>query len=228
MSPFVQTRLGKASTLLHVAHTSGSISAIVGNRRKARLFKKKDAIYAQGDPAGSVFYLQEGTVRLSILSTRGKEAIIAVLEPGSFFGEECLVGQSLRSARATTMSASTIFEIKKKSMVALVRAKPEFSEKFVAHLLSRNIRIQQSLVDQLFNSSEKRLARVLLLLANFGKDGRPDRVIPAITQETLAEMVGTTRSMVSGFMSKFRKLGFIEDNGRLNVHSSLLNVLLHD
>ncbi len=211
-----------------MAIVSHSIASLIGARRKAHLYKKKQAIYPQGNAADSVFYLQEGKVQLSILSTRGKEAIIAVLEAGSFFGEECLAGQPFRMARATAMTSCSTLEVKKKAMVSLVRGKAEFSEKFMAHLLSRNIRIQEDLVDQLFNSSEKRLARILLLLANFGKPGRPETVIPAISQETLAEMIGTTRSRVSGFMNKFRKLGFIEYNGHLNVHSSLLNVILHD
>jgi CRP-like cAMP-binding protein len=210
------------------ALASHAIVSLLGTRHKAHLFKKKHAIYPQGDAANSVFYLQEGKVQLSILSTRGKEAIIAVLDAGSFFGEECLAGQPFRMARATALTLCTTLEVKKKTMVSLVRTKPQFSGIFMAHLLSRNIRIQEDLVDQLFNSSEKRLARVLLLLANFGKEGRPETVIPAISQETLAEMIGTTRSRVSGFMNKFRKLGFIEYNGHLNVHSSLLNVILHD
>src|SRR5579872_2646518 len=206
-----------------------TMAVLIGNRGKARRFRKKFTIFSQGDDADSVFYLQEGKVQLSIMSTRGKEAIIAVLDARSFFGEECLAGQPLRMARATVLTAAaTVLEVKKKTMISLVRAKPEFSELFMAHLLSRNVRIQEDLVDQLFNSSEKRLARILLLLANFGKDGRPETVIPAISQETLAEMIGTTRSRVSSFMNKFRKLGFIEYNGELNVHSSLLNVILHD
>ena len=207
---------------------SQTIVSLVGSRRKVHHFKKKRAIFSQGDAADSVFYLQEGRIQLSVLSSRGKEAIVAVLDAGNFFGEECLAGQPVRMARATTMTNSTVLEIKRKTMVSLVRAKPEFSERFMAHLLSRNIRIQEDLVDQLFNSSEKRLARILLLLANFGKDGRPEAVIPSISQETLADMIGTTRSRVSAFMNKFRKLGFIEYNGELNVHSSLLNVILHD
>jgi CRP/FNR family cyclic AMP-dependent transcriptional regulator len=205
-----------------------AIASLIGSRGKVRLCKKQGTIFSQGDAADSIFYLQDGRVQLSILSTRGKEAIIAVLEAGSFFGEECLAGHPLRMARATVMTACTALEVKKKPMLSLMRAKPEFSEVFMAHLLLRNIRIQEDLVDQLFNSSEKRLARILLLLANFGKDGRPETVIPTISQETLAEMIGTTRSRVSAFMNKFRKLGFIEYNGELNVHSSLLNVILHD
>jgi len=205
-----------------------TIIALVGSRRKAHAFKSKRTIFSQGDPADSVFYLEDGKVQLSILSSRGKEAIVAVLDEGNFFGEECLAGQPLRMARATTLSTCSIIEIKKKTMISLVRAKPEFSEQFISHLLTRNIRIQEDLVDQLFNSSEKRLARILLLLANFGKDGRPDAVIPSVSQETLAEMIGTTRSRVSAFMNKFRKLGFIEYNGELHVHSALLNVILHD
>jgi CRP/FNR family transcriptional regulator, cyclic AMP receptor protein len=206
----------------------GTITSLVGNRRKVHVLKTKRTIFSQGDAADSVYYLEGGKVQLSILSPRGKEAIVAVLDAGNFFGEECLAGQPVRMARATTVSPCTILEIKKKTMVSLVRSKPEFSERFISHLLSRNIRIQEDLVDQLFNSSEKRLARILLLLANFGKDGRPEAVIPSVSQEMLAEMIGTTRSRVSAFMNKFRKLGFIEYNGSLNVHSSLLNVILHD
>lgn len=205
-----------------------TIAALIGTRCTLRGFKKKRTIFSQGDSADSVFFLEEGQVQLSILSTRGKEAIIAVLDPGSFFGEDCLAAQPLRMVRATAMTACAALEIKKKTMVSLVRSKPEFSELFMAHLLLRNIRIQEDLVDQLFNSSEKRLARILLLLANFGKDGRPETVIPEISQEKLAEMIGTTRSRVSSFMNKFRKLGYIEYNGHLRVHSSLLNVILHD
>ncbi len=205
-----------------------TIVALVGSRRKVHLFERKRTVFSQGDAAEAVFYIQEGRVQISILSSRGKEAIIAVLDAGNFFGEECLAGQPIRMARATTATSSTLLEIKKKTMVSLVRTRPEFSERFMAHLLSRNIRIQEDLVDQLFNSSEKRLARILLLLANFGKDGRPEAVIPSISQEALADMIGTTRSRVSAFMNKFRKLGFIEYNGELNVHSSLLNVILHD
>ena len=204
------------------------IAALIGNRRKIHTLKKSHALYAQGDPADSVFFLQEGRVQLSILSTRCKEAIIAVLEAGSFFGEECLAGQPFRMARATAMTAGTVLEIKKRTMVSVVRGKREFADAFMAHLLSRNIRIQEDLVDQLFSSSEKRLARILLLLANFGKEDRPETVILTISQETLAEMIGTTRSRVSGFMNKFRKLGFVEYNGHLNVHPSLLNFILHD
>jgi CRP/FNR family cyclic AMP-dependent transcriptional regulator len=205
-----------------------TITSLVGSRRKVHALRSKRTIFSQGDAADSVFYLEEGKVQLSILSSRGKEAIVAVLDEGNFFGEECLAGQPLRMARATTLSPCMVLEIKKKTMVSLVRAKPEFSEQFISHLLTRNIRIQEDLVDQLFNSSEKRLARILLLLANFGKDGKPDAVIPAVSQETLAEMIGTTRSRVSAFMNKFRKLGFIEYNGELHVHSALLNVILHD
>lgn len=211
-----------------MAIDQSTAAALIGTHHKLKKFRKKENIFSQGDPAESVFYLREGTVQLSVLSTRGKEAIIAVLEPGSFFGEDCLAGQPLRIVRATALMPCITFEIKKKTMVSLVRAKPAFSEIFMAHLLSRNVRIQEDLVDQLFNSSEKRLARMLLLLANFGKDGRPETVIPSISQEKLAEMIGTTRSRVNSFMNKFRRLGFIEYNGELRVHSSLLNVILHD
>jgi CRP/FNR family transcriptional regulator, cyclic AMP receptor protein len=185
-------------------------------------------IFSQGDPADAVFYIQEGKVKLTVVSNNGKEAIIAVLESGDFLGEGCLTVQPLRMATATAMSSCSIMRLEKAAMIRVLHDEPAFSEMFVAYLLSRTIRIEEDLVDQLFNSSEKRLARVLLLLANFGKDGKPEPVIAKISQETLAEMIGTTRSRVSFFMNKFRKLGFVEYNGGLHVHSSLLNIVLHD
>jgi CRP/FNR family cyclic AMP-dependent transcriptional regulator len=211
-----------------VARTADSIASLLGNVRKTHALKKKQAVYRQGDAADSVFYLREGKVQISVMSTRGKEAIIAVLDAGSFFGEECMARQPFRMARATAITVCSVLEIEKNAMVSLLRAKRRVAQLFTTYLLSRNVRIQEDLVDQLFNSSEKRLARILLLLADFGKEGEPKTVIPSISQETLAEMVGTTRSRVNGFMNKFRKLGFIEYNGHLNVHSSLLNVILHD
>ena len=178
-----------------------------------------------------MFYIQKGKVKLTVVSNSGKEAVVAILGPGDFLGEACLAGRPLCLATATTMTDCSIVRLEKPAMIRVLREEPAFSELFLAYLLSRNIRIEEDLVDQLFNSSEKRLARVLLLLANFGKEGKPEPVIAKISQETLAEMIGTTRSRVSFFMNKFRKLGFIEYNGGLeglHVHSSLLNIVLHD
>ena len=189
---------------------------------------KKHTIFSQGDAAEAVFYIQAGKVKLTVVSQQGKEAVVAILEEGAFFGESCLAGQTVRTATATALEDSTIVRIDKETMIRVLHEEPAFAELFTAYLLSHSIRIQEDLVDQLFNSSEKRLARVLLLLAHFGKEGKPETVIAKISQETLAEMIGTTRSRVSFFMNKFRKLGFIDYNGELHVHSSLLNVVLHD
>ena len=202
--------------------------AKTGEGRAATGYASGQVIFAQGDPADAVFYVQTGRVKLTIVSGQGKEAVVGIYSATDFFGEASLVGQPLRIATATAMSECLIVRLAKSAMIRMLHDEPTFSELFVAHLLSRNIRVEADLVDQLFNSSEKRLARVLLLLANFGKEGKPEAVIPKITQETLAEMIGTTRSRVSFFMNKFRKLGFIEYNGKLSVHSSLLNVVLHD
>lgn len=202
--------------------------AVVGDGRTIQKYSKGRVVFSQGDPADSVFYIQRGRVKLATVSSRGKEAVVAILGAGFFFGEGCLAGQPLRMATTTAMADSTIVQVQRSVMVRVLHQEREFSELFIAHLLTRNIRIEEDLVDQLFNSSEKRLARMLLLLANFGKDGRPEEVIPAITQETLAEMVGTTRSRVSFFLNKFRKLGFIEYNGGMHIHTSLLNVVLYD
>jgi CRP-like cAMP-binding protein len=187
-------------------------------------------VFQQGDPADAVFYLEKGQVKLTVVSASGKEAVIAILDEGqTFFGESCLAGQPLRISTATSVGASTILRIAKKNMVDWLHRDPEFAELFTAYLLSRNVRIEEDLVDQLFNSSEKRLARLLLLLAHFGKDSKPDLVIPRISQDTLASMVGTTRSRVSFFMNRFRKMGFVEyDGGGLQVHSALLSVVLRD
>ena len=191
-------------------------------------YRTNDAIFVQGDSADSILYIQKGKVKLTVHSNRGKEAVIAILKYGDFFGEGCLAGQLVRMATAIAMSRCSIMKLEKAAAVNLLHEEPSFSELFVAHLLSRNIRIEEDLVDHLFNSSEKRLARVLLMLANFGKESKQEPVIPKISQETLAEIVGTTRSRVSFFMNRFRKLGFIDYNGGLEVHSSLLNVVLHD
>jgi len=191
--------------------------------------KKGQSIFSQGDAADAVFYIQKGRIKLTVISKRGKEATIALLGSGKFLGEECIAAiQPQRMATATTITPATLLRIERKEMVRVLHEEQLFSEVFVSYLLSRNARIQEDLVDHLFNSSEKRLARALLLLAQFGKEGTPETVIPKISQETLAEMIGTTRSRVSFFMNRFRKLGFIEYNGKLSVHSSLLNVILHD
>jgi CRP/FNR family cyclic AMP-dependent transcriptional regulator len=206
--------------------------ATIGSSRKTSPVTKRQTIFVQGDPADAVFYIQKGKVQLTVLSKTGREATIGILTQGEFFGEGSLAGQTLRMGSATAMTDCEIVRIDKKAMMAALHREPAFSDMFVAYLLGRNIRYEEDLVDQLFNSSEKRLARVLLLLARFGKDGVPETVVPKISQETLAEMVGTTRSRVSFFMNRFRKLGFIDYAGGLEggllVHSSLLNVVLHD
>ncbi|MGA2648311.1 MAG: Crp/Fnr family transcriptional regulator [Candidatus Sulfotelmatobacter sp.] len=203
------------------------LSTVNGGRIIAA-FPKKKTIFNQGGPSDAVFYIQTGKVKLTVLSKTGKEATIGILNEGDFFGEGCLSGQALRMCSATAMTDCTVMCIDKESMLDVIHREHAFSDMFVAYLLTRNIRYEEDLADQLFNSSEKRLARVLLLLARFGKEGKPEVVIPKISQETLAEMVGTTRGRVNFFMNKFRKLGFIRYNGELEVHSSLLNVVLND
>jgi CRP/FNR family transcriptional regulator, cyclic AMP receptor protein len=203
------------------------LSTIEGGRKIAA-FPKKQTIFAQGDPSDAVFYIQNGKVKLSVVSKSGKEATIGILNEGDFFGEGCLTGQPIRLSSAIALTECSVMRIDRKAMMDVLHREHSFSDMFVAHLLTRNIRYEEDLVDQLFNSSEKRLARVLLLLAHFGKDGKPEVAIPRISQETLAEMIGTTRSRVSFFMNRFRKLGFIRYNGELEVHSSLLNIVLHD
>ena len=185
-------------------------------------------VFSQGDPADSVFYIQSGKVKVTVVSEQGKEAVVAILGPNEFCGEGCLAGQLRRMGTATAMMESEIMRLAKQAMIRVLHEEPAFSEMFVGYLLARTIRVEEDLVDQLFNSSEKRLARALLLLANFGKEGRPEPIIAKISQQTLAEMIGTTRPRVSQFMNKFRKLGFIDYNGHLEVHSSLLSVVLHD
>src|ERR1700722_6322108 len=209
--------------------TKTFLSTINGGR-KIEAFPKKETIFAQGDSSDAVFYIKEGKVKLTVVSEIGKEATIGILNKGDFFGEGCLTGQPLRLCSATAMIDCSVMKIDKKSMNDVLHREHAFSDMFVAYLLTRNIRYEEDLVDQLFNSSEKRLARVLLLLAQFGKDGKRETVIPKMSQENLAEMIGTTRSRVSFFMNRFRKLGFIEYDGgsALQVHSSLLNIILHD
>jgi CRP/FNR family cyclic AMP-dependent transcriptional regulator len=206
--------------------------ATIGDGRKLLSVPKKETIFAQGDTADAVFYLQKGKVKLTVVSKVGKEATIAIVSEGNFFGEGSLAGQLLRMGSAAAMTDCELLRVEKKAMMNALHREHAFSDMFVAYLLARNIRYEEDLVDQLFNSSEKRLARVLLLLAHFGKEGMPETVVPKISQETLAEMVGTTRSRVSFFMNRFRKLGFIDYaggvEGGLQVHSSLLNIVLHD
>ena len=202
--------------------------ATIGEGRKMVAVPKKKTIYAQGENADSVFYIQKGKVRLTVVSKTGKEATIAIVGEGNFFGEGSLAGQVRRMGSAAAMTACELLRVDKTAMMEALHREHAFSDMFVAYLLARNIRYEEDLVDQLFNSSEKRLARILLLLARFGKEGSPEAVVPKISQETLAEMVGTTRSRVSFFMNRFRKLGFIHYNGGLQIHSSLLNVVLHD
>lgn len=203
--------------------------ATIGAGRKVVAFPKKQTIFTQGDAADAVFYIQKGKVRLTVVSKIGKEATLGILSEGEFFGEGSLAGQALRMGSATAMTDCELLRIDKKEMMLALHREHEFSDMFVAYLLARNIRYEEDLVDQLFDSSEKRLARILLLLAHFGKDGAPETVIPKVSQETLADMVGTTRSRVRFFMNRFRKLGFLDNSGSgLQIHSSLLNVVLHD
>ena len=199
-----------------------------GLARKVAEFRKKETIFAQGDPAKNVLYIQKGGVRLSVVNEAGKEAVVAVLGPGDFFGEGCLAAQPIRIGTATAITPTAALVIEKKEMIRVLHSEHAFSDRFINHMLSRNIRIEEDLVDQLFNSSEKRLARTLLLLARYGTQDKPQRVLPKVSQETLAEMVGTTRSRVNFFMNKFRRLGFIKYNGGLQINTSLLSVVLHE
>lgn len=203
--------------------------ATAGVGRKLLNIRKKEVLFTQGEPANTIFYIQQGKLKLTVVSERGKEATIALLGTGEFVGESCIAAvQPLRLATATAIADSEVLRIARKDMLRVLHEQHAFSDVFVSFLLARNARIQEDLVDQLFNSSEKRLARTLLLLAQFGKEGKPEKVIPKISQETLADMIGTTRSRVSFFMNRFRKLGFIKYNGSIEIHSSLLNVILHD
>jgi CRP/FNR family cyclic AMP-dependent transcriptional regulator len=203
--------------------------AKVSTEKTTREYRNKQIVFSQGDAADAVFFVESGKVKLTVVSTRGKEAVIGVLERDSFFGEGCLAGQPFRMSTASAIQGSSLIRVGRTTMVKLLHQEPEFAEAFIAYLLSRNVRIEEDLVDQLFNSSEKRLARILLLLAHFGKESRPETVIPKVSQETLAAMVGTTRSRVSYFMNRFRKMGFIEYSGSgLEVHSALLTVVLRD
>ena len=211
-----------------VAFNPKAFLAKVGEGRSIGKYGAEQIVFSQGDPADAVFYIQEGKVKLTVVSEQGKEAVVAILPGHVFFGEGCLAGQAKRMATAVAMASSVIVRLEKAAILGVIHEEPAFSELFIAHLLERAIRVEADLVDQLFNSSEKRLARILLLLANFGKDGNPEPMIAKISQETLAQMIGTTRARVSFFMNKFRRLGFIRYNGGIEVHSSLLNVVLHD
>ena len=202
--------------------------AKVGDGKAISNYRKNEVVFSQGEVADAVFYIQQGNVKLVVVSKHGKEAVVAILGPGHFFGEGCLNGHPLRIATAQAVDACVITRLERKTMIAAVHKEPGFSELFMSYLLTRNSRIEEDLIDQLFNSSEKRLARLLLLLANFGKEGRPEPIVGRFSQEMLADMIGTTRSRVSKFMNKFRELGFISYNGTIEVHSSLLGVLLHD
>src|SRR5437879_8445337 len=199
-----------------------------GVARRVVEYRRSRKIYSQGDPATSVMYLQKGGVKLSVVSETGKEAVVAILGPGDFLGEGCLAGQSICMATAITIAATTVLVIEKVEMIRTLHEEHEFSDRFIAYMLARNIRVEEDLIDQLFNSSEKRLARALLLLARYGAQGQPQKVLPKVSQEMLAEMIGTTRSRVNFFMNKFRKLGFIQYNGEIHINNSLLNVVLHE
>lgn len=207
---------------------SQSFLARIGHGKKLLKYTQKQRIFSQGDKADAVFYIQAGKVKLTVLSAQGKEAVIAILETGQFFGEQCLAGQIVRTATATVLEDAQVLRIAQETMIRVLREEPSFSALFLKYVLSHSMRVEEDLVDQLFNSSEKRLARVLLLLANFGKKGKPQPTIAHVNQDMLADMIGTTRPRVNFFMNKFRKLGFVDYNGTLRVHSSLLNVVLHD
>lgn len=221
------TVAGKAPAPL-VPFDADAFLSKLGPGRSTVEYRKNQAVFTQGDEADAIFFLRKGKVKLTVLSAQGKEAVLAILDDGAFFGEGCLIGRPLWMATATTLTPCTIVRLEKVAMLSVLHDEPTFSERFITHLIARNLRTEEDLVDQLFNSAEKRLARVLLLLANFGKEGKPEAVIAQLSQGTLAEMVGTTRSRVSFFMNRFRKLGFIDYNGGLEVHSSLLTVLLRD
>jgi CRP-like cAMP-binding protein len=199
-----------------------------GLGRRVAKFRGKETVFAQGNPAQSVMYIQEGGVKLTVLNEVGKEAVVAILGPGDFFGEGCLAGQLICMATATAIAPTTVLVIEKSEMLRVLHREHEFSDRFIVHMLARNIRVEEDLIDQLFNSTEKRLARTLLLLARFGAQSQPQKVLGKISQETLADMIGTTRSRVNLFMNKFRKLGFIKYNGEIHVNNSLLSVVLHD
>jgi CRP/FNR family cyclic AMP-dependent transcriptional regulator len=205
-----------------------SFLAQPANGQSVDRYRKNKVVFSQGDPADAVFYVQKGKLKVTVVSDRGKEAVAAILGPDEFFGEACMAGQTLRLVTVSAMTDAVVVRIERPTMVRLIQEQPAFSQVFVTHILNRTIRVEADLIDQLFNSSERRLARLLLLLANYGGDGGPEPIIAQISQETLAEMIGTTRSRVSFFMNRFRKLGFISYNGHIEVHKSLLNLVLHE
>jgi CRP/FNR family cyclic AMP-dependent transcriptional regulator len=224
------SRKSKSNSKLRVKHAFDAQAFLdsAGVARKVKEFKRAELIYAQGAAAESIIYLQSGGVKLTVVNEVGKEAVVAILGPGDFFGEGCMAGQSVRIGTATAITPSTVLIIEKSEMLKLLHEEHDLSDRFIRFMLARNIRIEEDLIDQLFNSSEKRLARTLLLLARYGKEDQPHGVLPKMSQETLAEMVGTTRSRVNFFMNKFRKLGFIKYNGGLQINTSLLSVVLHE
>jgi CRP/FNR family cyclic AMP-dependent transcriptional regulator len=227
-------------TLAGVSHASRKVASrkrkfdvhsfldSAGLKRKVNDFRRNQIILSQGDTSKNVMYIQKGSVKLTVVNETGKEAVVAVLGPGDFLGEGCLAGQTICMATATAITASTVLVIEKNEMLRVLHEEHELSDRFISYMLSRNIRVQEDLIDQLFNSSEKRLARTLLLLARFGNQAQPQKILPRVSQEMLAEMIGTTRSRVNFFMNKFRKLGFIEYNGEIHINNSLLSVVLHD
>src|SRR6202047_2738567 len=224
------SRKSKSKPKLREKHAFDAQSFLdsAGVTRKVKEFKKAEVAYAQGEAAHSVMYLQSGGMKLTVVNESGKEAVVAILGPGDFFGEGCLAGQSICMATATTIAPTTVLVIEKDEMIRVLHEEHEFSDRFIAYMLARNVRVEEDLIDQLFNSSEKRLARTLLLLARYGARGRPQSVLPKVSQEMLAEMIGTSRTQVNFFMNKFRKLGFIQYNGEIHINNSLLSVVLHD
>jgi CRP/FNR family transcriptional regulator, cyclic AMP receptor protein len=227
--PLIKSRRSrKTAKSLHLVFNVKSFLDSTGLGRVVTKFRAKATVYSQGDPAKNVMYIQEGGVRLTVVNQTGREAVVAILGPGDFFGEGCLAGQAITMATATTIAATTVLVIEKNEMIRVLHGEHQFADRFIAYMLTRNIRVEEDLIDQLFNSSEKRLARTLLLLARYGASGDPEKVLPRISQEMLAEMIGTTRSRVNFFMNKFRKLGFIQYKGTIRVNNSLLSVVLHD
>jgi len=228
MPIWYKSAMGKKTSKRKRQFDAAEYLATAGVRRKIVNYRKGHTIFSQGDPSTSVLYLQTGSIKISVNSPAGKEAVIALLHPNDFFGEGSIAGQPLRFATATAMEPASVLEIEKQEMIRVIHEEHEFSDRFVAHMLKRNVRIEEDLTDQLFNSSEKRLARALLLIARYGNEEKHETIVAKVSQETLAEMIGTTRGRVSQFMNKFRKLGFIKYNGGLQVHDSLLRVILHD
>jgi|SRR5579859_1891812 len=235
MTPRAVRRVfGKVPRSFHKANSQRTVFDVkvflssAGLGRKVSKFPAKEIVFAQGDPAKNIMYIQEGGVKLTVVNEGGKEAVVAILGPGDFFGEGCLAGHSICMATATSIAPTTVLVIEKEEMLRVLHKERELSDRFIAYMLSRNIRVEEDLIDQLFNSSEKRLARALLLLARYGAQDHPQKVLPRVSQEMLAEMIGTTRSRVNFFMNKFRKLGFIQYNGEIHVNNSLLSVVLHD